>query len=98
MPPKATPMTATALELVKDTSMADIDLQVVIIGQLQQIINQLTSNRQALENKIAELGISKVKMPSVERFSSKKAKFKGFLTQIKLKIRYKGIKLPIVVD
>ena len=32
-------MTATALGSVKDTSIADIDLQVVIIGQLQQIIN-----------------------------------------------------------
>ena len=51
-----------------------------------------------MENKIAELGIFKVKMPSVKKFSSKKAKFKGFLTQIKLKIRHKGTKLPIVVD
>ena len=80
MPLKATPTTATALRLVEDTNMADIDLQVVTMGQLQQIINQLTGNRQVLENKIAELGISKVKMPSVKRFSSKKAKLKGFLT------------------
>ena len=79
MPPKAIFTTATALELVEDTNIADTDLQVVIIGQLQQIVNQLTSNRQALENKIAELGIFKVKMPSVKRFSGKKAKFKGFL-------------------
>ena len=43
------------------------------------IIDQLTSNRQALENKINEIGISKVKMLSVEKFSGKKAKFKGFL-------------------
>ena len=68
------------------------------MGQLQAIINQLTSNRQALENKITKMGISKVKMPSVKRFSGKKAKLKGFLTQIKLKIRYKGVKLSIVVD
>ena len=80
MPLKATPITATALELVGNTSIADMDLQVVIIGQLQTIINQLTSNRQALENKITEMGISKVKMPSIKRFSSEKAKLKGFLT------------------
>ena len=80
MPPKATPITATASELVGNTNMADTDLQVVIVGQLQQIINQLTSNGQALENKITEIGISKVKMPSIKRFSSKKAKLKGFLT------------------
>ena len=70
---------ATTLGLVKDTSIADTDLQVVIMGQLQQIINQLTSNGQALENKIMELGIFKLKMLSVKRFSDKKAKFKGFL-------------------
>ena len=44
------------------------------------IINQLTSNRQVLENKIAEISMSKIKMPSIERFNSEKAKFKGFLT------------------
>ena len=51
-----------------------------------------------MENKIAEMGISKVKMPSIKRFSSEKAKFKRFLTQIKLKIRHEGVKLPIVID
>ena len=50
------------------------------MGQLQQIVNQLTGNRQVLENKITEMGIFKVKMPLVKRFSGKKAKFKGFLT------------------
>ena len=79
MPPKAISTTATALGLVGDTSIADIDLQVIIIGQLQIIINQLTSNRQALKNKIAKIGIFKIKMPLVKKFSGKKAKFKGFL-------------------
>jgi hypothetical protein len=37
-------------------------------------------------------------MPSVEQFSEERVKLKGFLTQIKLKIRYKGQKLPIVID
>ena len=60
--------------------MADTDLQVVIIGQLQAIIDQLTSNRQVLENKINKMGITKVKIPLVENFSGKKAKLKGFLT------------------
>ena len=71
---------ATALESVSDINIANMDLQVVIMGQLQQIIDQLTSNRQALENKITEMGISKVKMPSIKRFSGEKAKLKGFLT------------------
>ena len=80
MPLKAIPITATALGLEGNINIADIDLQVVIMGQLQQIINQLTSNKQALENKITEIGISKVKMLSIKRFSDKKVKFKGFLT------------------
>ena len=80
MPLKAIPIIATALKLVGDTSIANTDLQVVIMGQLQQIVNQLTSNRQVLENKIAKIGISKIKMLLIERFSSKKAKLKGFLT------------------
>jgi hypothetical protein len=42
--------------------------------------------------------MSKVKTLSVKQFSGEKAKLKGFLTQIKLKIRHKGIKLPIVAD
>ena len=80
MLPKAIFMTVTASESVSNTSITNTDSQVVIIGQLQQIINQLISNRQALENKIAKLGISKIKMPSVKKFNGKKAKFKGFLT------------------
>ena len=50
------------------------------MGQLQTIVNQLTSNRQALENKITKMGISKIKMPSIKKFSGKKTKLKGFLT------------------
>ena len=42
---KATLTTVTTLGLVGDINIADTDLQVVIIGQLQTIINQLTSNR-----------------------------------------------------
>ena len=44
------------------------------------IINQLTGNRQVLKNKIAEMGMSKIKMPLIEKFSGEKAKLKGFLT------------------
>ena len=80
MPLKATPITATASKLVGDTSMANTDSQVVIIGQLQIIINQLISNRQVLKNKINEIGITKVKILSVKKFNNKKVKFKGFLT------------------
>ena len=79
MPPKATPMTATASGLVGDTNMANMDLQVVMMGQLQQIVDQLTGNKQVLENKITKISMSKVKMLLVKKFSGKKTKLKGFL-------------------
>ena len=44
------------------------------------------------------MGIIKVKIPLVKKCSGEKAKLKGFLTQIKLKIRHKRVKLPIVAD
>jgi hypothetical protein len=31
-----------------------------------------------------------MKIPSIKQFSGEKVKLKGFLTQMKLKIRYKG--------
>jgi hypothetical protein len=39
MPPKITPITAIILELIGDTSIANIDLQVIIMGQLQVVVN-----------------------------------------------------------
>jgi hypothetical protein len=84
--------------LVGDTSIADIDSQVVTMEQLYKVVNQLTNNSVALDNKINSIKISKVKIPLIKRFSGEKVKLKGFLTQIKLKIRYKEQKLPIIVD
>jgi hypothetical protein len=80
MPPKITLTTATTLESVGDTSMANIDLQVVTMGQLYKVINQLTNNSVVLDNKINSIGISKVKMLLIKRFSGEKVKLKGFLT------------------
>ena len=77
---KAVPTTATTLKLVGDLSIANTDLQIVTMGQLQFVIDQLTRNRQMLENKINKMGMSKVKMPSIKRFKGVKVKLKGFLT------------------
>jgi hypothetical protein len=90
MLPKITLITATTSGLVGNTSITDTDLQVVIMGQLCKVVNQLINNSVVLDNKINSIGISKVKMPSIKRFSGEKIKLKGFLTQIKLKIKYKG--------
>jgi hypothetical protein len=64
---------------VGDTSMANTDSQVVIMGQLRKVVNQFTNNSVVLNNKINSIGISKVKMPLIKRFSGEKAKLKGFL-------------------
>jgi hypothetical protein len=50
------------------------------MGQLCEVVNQLTSNSIVLDNKINSIGISKVKMPSIKRFSGEKVELKGFLT------------------
>jgi hypothetical protein len=57
-----------------------MDSQVVTIGQLYKVVNQFTNNSIALDNKINSIGISKVKMPLIKRFSKEKVKFKEFLT------------------
>jgi hypothetical protein len=80
MPLKIILTMAMTLGLVGDTSIADTDLQVVIMGQLCKVVNQLISNSVALNNKINSIGIFKVKMPSIKRFSGEKVKLKGFLT------------------
>jgi hypothetical protein len=77
---KITLITATTLGSVGDTSIANIDLQVVTMGQLCEVVNQFTSNGVALNNKINSIGIFKVKMPLIKRFSGEKVKFKRFLT------------------
>ena len=73
-------MTATILKLIGDISIANIDLQVVIMGQLQFVIDQFIKNRQVLKNKINKMGMFKVKILSIKRFRGEKVKLKGFLT------------------
>jgi hypothetical protein len=51
-----------------------------MMGQLREVVNQLTNNSIALNNKINSIGMSKVKIPSIKKFSGEKAKLKGFLT------------------
>jgi hypothetical protein len=60
--------------------MADIDSQVVTMGQLCEVVNQFTNNGIALNDKINSIKILKVKMPLIKQFSGEKVKFKGFLT------------------
>jgi hypothetical protein len=70
---------ATTLKLIGDTSMANIDLQVVMMGQLYIVVNQLTNNSIVLNKKINSIEVFRVKMLLIKRFSGEKIKLKGFL-------------------
>ena len=66
-----------------NTSIVDDDMtqdsQLVTMGQLKGIADQINNNQQALDNKISEMGLSKVKLLSIERFDGTRLKLKGFL-------------------
>jgi hypothetical protein len=50
------------------------------MGQLYIVVNQLINNSIVLDKKINNIGMLKIKMPSIKRFSGEKVKLKGFLT------------------
>ena len=76
----------TTLGSSGDTSIQDIDFQLVTISQLQEIVNRLTDNNQILKERINGVGIAKVKLLSIKQFLGKKLKLKGFLIQIYFKV------------
>ncbi len=55
------------------------DLQVVTIKQLREIVDHINNNTQVLDNKVNEIGMTKVKLLSIERFDSTRLKLKKFL-------------------
>ena len=77
---KAIPITATASGSAENTSIAETDLQLVTVAQLQEVIDQITANRTLLENRLNIISMAKIKMPLVERFRGEKFKLKEFLT------------------
>ena len=72
-------MAVTTLGIGKDVSISNASLQLVIVGQLQKIVNQLTENNIILKSRINRIGAVKVKLSLVKRFLGDKAKLKGFL-------------------
>ena len=102
MPPKAAPTTILdALTLRNDTSIEDDDssqLQLVTIARLKEVIKRIDINNARLKAKIKDIGTIKVKMLLIEQFNRTRNKLKGFLTQMRIKVLYKGAKLPILLD
>jgi len=89
MPPKALVamllMVTTTLGL-GDTSMADTDLQLIIRGQLQEMVNCLLDNNRILKERINGISVVKVKLLLIKRFLGERLKLKGFLTQMHFKV------------
>jgi hypothetical protein len=55
----------------------------------------MNGNIQVLDNKINEVGMTKVKLPSIECFDGIRLRLKGFLLQIKFKVIQKSLKIGI---
>ena len=72
--------------LSEDTSIADTKSQMVTVGQLQKIVNQITDNNKLLKERVNKIGAVKIKLLSIKRFAEKRLKLKGFLIQIYFKI------------
>ena len=72
-------MAVTTLGISKDVSISNTSLQLVIVGQLQEIVNQLIKNNIILKSRINGIGVAKVKLSLVKRFLGDKIKLKGFL-------------------
>ena len=47
---------------------------------------------------LKSIGTNTVKLPAVKRFNGTQVKLKGYLTQISLKLRYKGPKIATLAD
>ena len=59
-------MVVTTLEISEDVSILYASSQLVIVGQLQKMVNQLTENNIILKSYINGIGATKVKLPLVK--------------------------------
>ena len=66
--------------------------------KLREIINHMNNNTQALDNKVNDIGMTKVKLLFIECFNGTRLKLKGFLLQIKFKIIQESLKIGIPMD
>ena len=67
------------LGISENVSILNASLQLVIVGQLQEIVNWLIENNIIFKSYINGIGVVKVKLPLVEWFLGDKSKLKGFL-------------------
>ena len=77
--PVAKPLTAATTSGLGDTSIADIDSQLITRGQLQEMVNRLLDNNRILKEYINGISVVKVKLPLIKQFLGERSKLKGFL-------------------
>ena len=77
---------------------ASVDSQVVTMAQLKNVISQMEGNTEALDKRLTDIGIVKIKLPIVECYNGSRTGLKGYLTQILLKIKTKALKLSSAGD
>ena len=70
---------ATTLGISKDVSMLNASSQLVMVGQLQEMVNWLIENNIIFKSRINRIGATKVKLPLVKQFLGDKNKLKVFL-------------------
>src|SRR6266567_3705422 len=100
LPKAATTTTPGESSLNNNASMAEIleDLQMVTIGQLKEIIDQINIGQAAFNEKLKDISKAKVKLLEVKQFNKTQIELKGYLTQISLKLRYKGHRIITPLD
>ena len=69
-----------------------------MMKQLREIVDHINNNTQALDNKVNEIRMTKVKLLSIKRFNSTRLKLKGFLLQMRFKIMQESIKIRTPID
>ena len=81
MPLKAVITIPRTLSSQGDTSIGDTleDLRMVTIAQLKSIISQMEGNTEALNKRLSEIGILKIKLLIVERYNGSRIGLKGYL-------------------
>ena len=79
-------MAAITLGISEDVSILNASLQLVTVGQLQEIVNQLIENNIIFKSCINRIGAAKIKLLSIKQFIEERLKLRGFLIQMHFKI------------
>ena len=66
--------------------------------ELRDVVDQMNNNQLALDNKVNEMGLSRVKLPFIKRFNGTRLKLKGFLLQMRFKVMQEKAKIGTPMD